>query len=70
MNECTICKSTDLFHHEGRRTDVCECGDYRRQHEDLTGRCLLPNNLAHGFKPCRAFRLSKEHHEFVAKESV
>ena len=38
--------------------DICACGDYRQSHVDGTGRCLLPDNIAHGFEACHAFRLS------------
>lgn len=61
---CSQCGQSDEFHHEGRRTDVCACGDYRHSHVNGDGRCILPNNLVHGFQPCRAFRLSIKHHEF------
>lgn len=39
--------------------DVCECGDYRDQHEADEGACKL-NGLGHGFPGgrCDAFRLS------------
>ena len=39
--------------------DECECGDYRLNHEgeNHTGRCSLPDDLTHGFQPCRYFRL-------------
>ena len=62
---CAVCDMTDIFHHEGRRSDVCECGDYRHQHLD-DGPCTMRNDLAHGFRPCKAFRMSRPHHEFVA----
>lgn len=39
--------------------DECRCGDYRRDHENGTGRCKMPNDLCHGFKPCTVFRLSR-----------
>lgn len=39
--------------------DSCECGDYRHQHDRGLGRCQMPNDGTHGFKPCLAFRLSK-----------
>lgn len=63
---CAACGETERFHHEAHLTDICECGDYRRNHEDLTGRCMLANNLVHGFQPCKSFRLSRVHHEFEA----
>lgn len=37
--------------------DVCECGDYRRDHIDGTGRCTMADDACHGFKPCFEFRL-------------
>jgi len=37
--------------------DGCECGDYRLQHERGVGRCKMPNDMTHGFKPCTEFRL-------------
>jgi hypothetical protein len=38
--------------------DICECGDYRHQHHEGTGRCQMPNDLTHNFQPCLGFRLS------------
>ena len=40
--------------------DVCECGDYRMQHDLATGRCRMPDNISHGMKPCLGFRLRHE----------
>lgn len=37
--------------------DVCTCGDYRKDHENGTGRCRMPNDLCHGFVPCEKFTL-------------
>lgn len=37
--------------------DVCECSDYYRDHDPETGRCRMPDNMAHGMKPCLAFKL-------------
>jgi hypothetical protein len=37
--------------------DVCQCGDFRREHQDGTGRCRMPNDASHGFKTCERFRL-------------
>jgi len=37
--------------------DICECGDYRVQHENGTGPCRMPDDLCHGFQPCESFRL-------------
>lgn len=54
--------------------DECECGDYRREHEGGTGRCRMPDDLCHGFKPCLQFRLSKragaEHRELRIGDRV
>jgi hypothetical protein len=40
--------------------DVCECGDYRRQHIDGTGACVL-NSLGHGAPGyrCNKFRVQQ-----------
>ena len=45
----------------GHPLDECDCGDYRRDHIDGTGRCTMPDNLSHGFKPCLKFRLSRDY---------
>ena len=37
--------------------DACSCGDYRRDHVDGVGRCLLSNTISHDFTPCTKFRL-------------
>ena len=39
--------------------DLCECGDYRRDHDGGAGRCRMLNNITHGMQPCRAFRLDR-----------
>ncbi len=39
--------------------DVCECGDYRRDHVNGTGRCRMPNDLNHGFRSCERFVLDQ-----------
>ena len=50
---CLLCgKRKDI---PGSR-DVCECGDYRYQHENGTGKCRMPDDMSHGFKPCLAFK--------------
>jgi len=36
--------------------DICECGDYRHQHENGEGKCQMPDDLCHGFEPCLKFR--------------
>ena len=38
--------------------DICDCGDYRHQHDGGTGKCTMPNDLCHGFEPCLAFQLN------------
>ena len=38
--------------------DICECGDYRHQYEDGIGKCRMPDDMNHGFKPCLEFRLA------------
>lgn len=48
------------IHHD---LDECECGDYRRDHVNGTGRCRMPDDLNHGLQPCEAFRLSKRYQE-------
>lgn len=43
----------------GRGFDLCECGDYRHQHEGDAGPCRL-NVLGHGGAPsCHKFTMSK-----------
>jgi len=36
--------------------EVCQCGDYRHQHEKSKGKCLMPNNITHGYEECLKFR--------------
>lgn len=43
----------------GHPLDECDCGDYRRDHANGTGRCKMPDGLCHGFKPCFKFILSR-----------
>lgn len=38
--------------------DVCDCGDYRRQHVNGTGRCNLGSLCTPGH--CAQFRLNRE----------
>lgn len=40
--------------------DVCECGDYRQDHDPVTGRCKMPDNMSHGMEPCLGFRLHEK----------
>ncbi len=44
-----------------RLCDTCECGDYRGDHrgERHQGSCTMPNDMTHGFEPCRRFTLHK-----------
>jgi hypothetical protein len=44
------------YHLPGCGYATCECGDYRLQHQDGTGRCQMPDDMTHGFKPCNEFR--------------
>lgn len=46
--------------------DECECGDYRQDHDLETGRCRMPDNMAHGMQPCYAFRLHLAANEIPA----
>ncbi len=39
--------------------DECECGDYRHDHDLETGRCRMPDNIAHGMQPCLGFKLTR-----------
>jgi hypothetical protein len=38
--------------------DICQCGDYRRDHEGGTGRCTFEPDLVNGFRRCERFRLA------------
>lgn len=56
------CPNISKLHHEPNYIfDKCKCGDYRYQHENLTGKCKLPNDLCHGMQPCNSFRLLHKH---------
>lgn len=46
--------------------DGCECGDYRKDHKNGVGRCCMPDDLLHGFKPCLKFRFAKAATEIPA----
>lgn len=37
--------------------DICECGDYRRDHEGGTGAVTFPADALPGHTPCARFRL-------------
>lgn len=41
--------------------DLCECGDYRRDHVDGQGTCRhnKPRDLTHGYRDCDSFRLHR-----------
>lgn len=44
-----------------REYDICQCGDFRRDHEDDgIGRCKMANDINHGYKPCLRFKFSHE----------
>ncbi len=36
--------------------DICECGDYRWQHENGAGKCTMRDDICHGFASCLKFR--------------
>lgn len=44
-------------HYPNREFDVCECGDYRQDHDPDTDRCRKSHNRANGMRPCLAFKL-------------
>lgn len=48
---------------EAHELDICECGDYRRDHVGGTGECRMPNDLSHGFRRCKEFRMFRPHVE-------
>jgi len=51
---------------EDHPKDVCDCGDYREQHRDGTGPCVMnrPGDMCHGFRDCLQFTLwQRAHHE-------
>ena len=62
---CEKCGATDTIGGWGKLAepcpahplDVCDCGDYRRDHENGVGRCTMPDDLCHGFRPCFRFVL-------------
>lgn len=39
--------------------DVCECGDYRSQHDNGSGPCRLCVGKRQGWPRCQRFRLAK-----------
>ena len=39
---------------------ICACGDCASDHDGRTGRCRMPDDLCHGFEPCRSFRPSRQ----------
>lgn len=38
--------------------DICECGDYRRDHEGGRGACTFPPDPVPGHEPCKRFRIA------------
>jgi hypothetical protein len=52
--------------------DICQCGDWRLDHEYGVGRCQMPNDLSHGMEPCRAFTFSRHatDQEIAAREKL
>ena len=50
--------------------DECECGDYRRHHENGLGRCCMPDDLTHGNVPCFSFRLAFRHAGPSSREAI
>ena len=59
METGCICSSLGPCKEHSPDFDVCECGDYRCDHEDGSGYCRMPNNLCHAFKECLVFRISQ-----------
>lgn len=43
-----------------RNHELCECGDYRYQHENGIGKCKMSDNICHGCQPCLKFRKMEE----------
>lgn len=61
VDTCPSCGAKQSEYREGRPIadwDICECGDYRYQHENGLGKCGMQDDLCHGFKPCLQFRLA------------
>ena len=50
--------------------DECECGDYRRDHENGHGRCRMPDALTHANKACFSFRLAFPHSGPASRNNV
>lgn len=57
VNICELLDITNGFDPVKGDYDICQCGDFRHQHEDGTGWCRMPNDVCHGFQPCLRFRL-------------
>lgn len=56
----------------GHPKDVCECGDYRDQH-DARGHCQFnkPGNIGHSGAPdCYRFRLSRRANQPITTEQL
>lgn len=44
--------------------DICECGDYRKDHKNRKGQCRFNGGLGHGVcPPCLKFKFSNHHPE-------
>jgi len=39
--------------------DLCECGDFRRDHLQPRGHCRLCRSFPYGMPPCHRFRFSR-----------
>jgi len=50
--------------------DECECGDYRSQHKDGTGKCCMPDDNTHGHRPCFSFRLAFPQSGPLSREGI
>ena len=48
--------------------EVCICGDYRRSHEGMTGRCVLCLNSSAPWDVCSQFRSKDQVEEWMASE--
>lgn len=40
--------------------EICECGDYRHEHENGTGKCLVCKYAAQLYEPCQEFRAMEQ----------
>lgn len=48
--------------------DECECGDYRYQHKNGSGKCEMPDDLTHAYRPCLQFILFKTYQTRTLEE--